>query len=195
MSEQEKAWIFEDENSQDFRESFNSSVEREVKYRNLDLLKSDFLSPFMVSVLKSELYVMLSSHQNHHPSHFLKQPSAEIITAIHNRMVGRGYSFIRKDLIKSFLNRLYHIFKAKLARGEDINALVFWLQEEQEETERLERLRQMQGTKKSKGGRPRKRVQGHKRPIMGFPSIAEAARQTGESYSYLQRKSLDENSV
>lgn len=189
---QEKSAIFQDENPNEY-EFFTSSVERDAKRRNLDLLKSDFLSPFMITVLKSELYVMLQSHANQHYSHFLKTHSETVITAIHNRLLANG-SYVRKDKIRGFLNRLFHIFSAKEARGENISALAFWLEEQEAENKRKENREKLAPKKKSKG-RPRKRVQGHKVPMMGYPSIAEAARQTGESYPYLRRQALKDNAI
>lgn len=85
-----------------------------------------------------------------------------------------------KETVRRYLNRIYHVFKAAEANGDNLSALPYV------------------GKPKTRGKGKKNKVpkQGRKRPILGYASIAEAARETGESYQWLQKnKALRENSL
>jgi hypothetical protein len=185
--------LFADTKDQDWREDFNSPVERKVKYRNLDADNSDYFGNLFENILRSELTVMMDEHYSgYHFTHFIDAKSEAIIQAIHKRLIGYGY-FVQKERVRSFLTRINHVFKAKIARGEAISAAQY--------LPAPEKPKQPSAQKKGRGKAKEKRKakQGRKRPIMGFGSIAEASRETGESYQYLQKRSMkalkEDNSI
>lgn len=181
---------FEDDEKQDWLEGFNSEVERVVKYRNLDASKPSHLSEFFENVLRSELSVMMDDyHSAMHFSHFLNTHSEAILQAIVNRLKNRRVNgraapiYVQKDKVRHYLKRLNHIFQAKLARGEEISAIPYMTKPKQKPSQATPTE-----PRKGRGKSKKKSVhkQGRKQALMGFESIKEAAKQTGQNYNTLK---------
>lgn len=181
---------FADEKGQDWKEDFNSNIERTVKYRNLDASRPGHMGDFFEGILRAELSVMVDNyHSAMHFSHFLNTHSEVILQAIYKRLRERHINgrpapiFIQKPKIRHYLNRLNHVFQAKLARGEEISAIPY-LEKPKKAVSVTNPEMSKKGRGKSKKNKARK--QGRKQALMGFESIKAAADGTEQNYNTLK---------
>lgn len=164
--------------SQDYRESFNGVVEVKAKAHGNELQLKPQFAGIEEFVFRAELEILLNEFKQKYVVHaidynggekarwvgeFVKQDRDYILGELQKRLASINIH-PDKDQLTLYLKNVSKVIKAKLARGEEIDALPFT------------------GKAYGKRGRKPKRGMGRKKPVVSpydnqpYESVAEAAR-------------------
>lgn len=188
--------IWGSEKNQRYRESFNGIVEVEAKIHQNELRLKPQFQGIEEFVFRAELETLMNEFKQRQIvqaidyrdgdkarwfGEFVKQDRGYVLGELRKRLASINIHPDNEQLTL-YLKNVSKVIRAKLANGEEISSIPF--------------TGKNYSGKRGKGKKNRAPKAGKKRPVFlketndFYPSIAEANRQTGLGYDYIQKSSL-----